>query len=424
MRSAPRLTIRTRLTLWYAAVFIATGAVLLTTVYLLARQELFSADVELTQAIQGLVPAMPLPTDEATRGAVSPSPVRSASPMPSAVAVAASPELAATIDASRQRSLRLILAQSGVVFAVMAAVALLLSWLVASRALRPLRTITTVAEQLSHDTLQARITYHGPRDELRTLADSFNTMLDRLARAFQAQRLFAANASHELRTPLTVIQTAAEKALSRASRPEAEYRRALGTIVSAAHRSERLLSSLLALAQLRQRSDRDTVDLAVATAEAVGVVPRSGPRIQAELVPATVAGDPVLIELLVRNLLDNAARYNVDSGAIWLRTTTGDDDAVLRVANTGPAMTEADLDRLRQPFHRGSGRTGTDGYGLGLAIVDAIVDAHNGHWTAAPRLGGGLTVEVHLPLSSSGAHVSPHSPTRSHEPAKSRANAP
>jgi signal transduction histidine kinase len=87
--------------------------------------------------------------------------------------------------------------------------------------------MTAVASRLSQDTLGERIAFHGPRDEVKSLADSFDAMLARLERAFDAQRLFVANASHELRGPLTVIRTAADLALSRPERPEQDYRRAL-----------------------------------------------------------------------------------------------------------------------------------------------------------------------------------------------------
>ncbi|MEV7226214.1 HAMP domain-containing sensor histidine kinase [Polymorphospora sp. NPDC051019] len=399
MRAGARFTIRTRLTLWYAAVFVVTGAILLTTVYLLARRELFSANVALTETIQGLTPAIPPSEGDAAPGHVG-SPTAAPTGSTRVPAVAASPELAEAIDASRQATLQVILIQSGIVFAIMTVIALLLCWLVASRALRPLRAITTLAERLSHDTLQERIAHDGPHDELRTLAETFNTMLDRLARTFQAQRLFAANASHELRTPLTIIQTAAEQALSRPNRPEADYRRALNIVVAAAHRSERLLSGLLTLARLRQQpGHQQTVDLAASAAGAAAALPGPGPELRAELAPATLTADPVLIELLLRNLLDNAARYNVDGGSIWLRTEMRGDTAILAVVNTGPVLSDDDVGRMLQAFQRGAGRTGTDGYGLGLAIVDAIVDAHHGHWTAAPRPGGGLSVEICLPAS-------------------------
>jgi signal transduction histidine kinase len=378
-----RFTIRGRLTLWYAAVFVTTGAVLLTVVYLLARRELFTADAELVRTLDTAV------TDSLTGGE------------PSAPAVRVTPDYATAIDEYRRESLQTIMIQSAVVFILTAMIALVLCWLVAGRALRPLRTITGVAAGLSHDTLDSRITHTGPADELKTLTDTFNTMLDRLARAFQAQYLFAANASHELRTPLTVIQTAAEKALWRPNRPESEYRTALTTVVAAAHRSERLLSSLLMLAQRQQHIRREDINFGAVIQAAVAAWPDTGPKLQARLSPAPLRGDPVLLELLVRNLLDNAVCYNTDSGTVWIHTTSRNDEAILEVENTGPPIAAADLPTLRQPFQRGTRRTGSpDGFGLGLAIVDAIVTAHQGHWEVKPRATGGLSVTVTLPTDA------------------------
>jgi signal transduction histidine kinase len=287
----PRLSIRTRLTLWYLALFAVTGGVMLTVVYLLTWQALTSSDSSLAASIAAV------PGVQAT-------PAVAASPGLNVVPAWSEAELAATINAARRAALRDIVVRSGAVFALMASLAAGLCWLLASRALQPLRTVTETAGRLSHETLDSRIPATGPQDEIRTLTEAFNTMLDRLGRAFQAQRLFAANASHELRTPLTIIQTAAEKALSRPNRPEADYRKALGTVVAAAHRSERLLSSLLVLARLG-RPDRierpegvDGVDLAAAVASASVAVRRTGPVVYEQLSPAPTGADPVLVELL------------------------------------------------------------------------------------------------------------------------------
>jgi signal transduction histidine kinase len=117
-----------------------------------------------------------------------------------------------------------------------------------------------------------------------------------------------------------------------------------------------------------------------------------------------VAADPVLVNLLLGNLLHNAARYNIDGGSVWVRTEQLRSGARLRVENTGPVLTTDEVSALRRPFQRGAHRTGAgvgaaagEGFGLGLAIVDAIVAAHGGRWTAQPRTGGGLDVTVDLP---------------------------
>jgi HAMP domain-containing protein len=215
-----------------------------------------------------------------------------------------------------------------------------LCWLVCGRALKPLRRITALAGRLSQDTLGERIAYAGPRDELQTLADSFDAMLDRLTRAFESQRLFVANASHELRAPLTVIRTAADLTLSEPARPESDYRRSMTTVEAAAQRSQRLLDSLLRLARTQHRGGAlEPVDLAAATRAALGDHLPGQPRLHTDLDTAHTMADPVLIELLLRNLLDNATRYNQPDGWIRVRTTVCNHTATLDVENTGPLIT-------------------------------------------------------------------------------------
>jgi signal transduction histidine kinase len=382
-----QLTIRARLALWYGAVFAVTGVALLATIYLLVREELYDANTAMVTALQ-----VEVPSNDGTTTATS-----YAKP---AIPVGVIAEAA---DESRRDALQVIMVESGIVLVVMAAVALVLCWLVASRALGPLRRITDVAGRLSQDTLDSRIALSGPPDELKTLADTFDGMLERLGRAFEAQRLFAANASHELRTPMTIIQAAAEKALSRPTRAEAEYRQALSTVAAAARRSERLLASLLRLAQTRRRVRCEPVDLAETVSTVVRGWPRSGPalRIEPATTPAQINADPVLLELLLRNLLENAVRYNTTDGSVWLRVRAHGNRRLLRVENTGPPVDPDDLPALRQAFRRGAHRTstgGNDGFGLGLAIVDAIVVAHDGTWHLLPREGGGLIVTIDLPV--------------------------
>ncbi|BCB74656.1 ATP-binding protein [Phytohabitans flavus] len=377
-----RLTIRTRLTLWYSAVFAATGAVVLTLMYLLIHRELITASQTVVAELTAVDSAVTLPAG-ATVGTALPAQTSALE--------------AATTDA-RVDALRTIIVETGAVFATLAVVSLVLCWLVAGRALRPLRQITSTAAVLSHEDMNARISLHGPHDEVRKLAETFNGMLDRLSHVFQAQRLFVANASHELRTPLTVIRTAAEMALSRPTRAELEYRRALDTVAAAATRSDEMLTSLLRLARTQVGMAVAPVDVAEVAAEAAAKWPVAGPPLRQSLAPARCVGDPIQLELLLRNLLDNARRYNVDGGEVWIATGHSDGAAWVRVENTGPTIDPEDIPGLRQPFQRGQGRGGgASGAGLGLAIVGAIVDAHDAAWTLTPRVGGGLSATVTLP---------------------------
>jgi signal transduction histidine kinase len=375
-----RLTIRGRLTLWYTVLFTVAGAAALTLMYVLVRRAFLAAGDAVAQTLSGLVtpvlysPKVGDPTYTFTY------------------------VQAATSTASAD-ALHTIVLQTGAAFVGLAAVSLALCWLVAGRAMRPLRHITATAAALSQDTLlDARIGLRGRRDEVRTLADTFDAMLGRLGRAFQGQRLFVANASHELRTPLTIIRTAAEMTLSRPSRPEEEYRQALSTIAAAAARSDALLASLLRLAQTRRDLRTQPADLADLGADAVAAWPADVPSVHESLAPAPCDIDPVQVELMLRNLLENAARYNVDGGAVWLTTGRGDHGSWLRVDNTGPVVEPGDVPALCEAFQRGEGRSaGSPGAGLGLAIVDAVVAAHDADWRVTPRDAGGLSVTVTFP---------------------------
>jgi signal transduction histidine kinase len=162
--------------------------------------------------------------------------------------------------------------------------------------------------------------------------------------------------------------------------------------------AERLIGALLTLAHSdRGLTAREPVDLATVAEDVLDATDRGDRRLHASLEPAATSGDPVLLERMVANLVDNALRYNAPSGDLWLTTHTVDGQAALIVANTGPVIPTPALSVLFEPFQRLQGRTASDGFGLGLAIVSSITTAHHGTLTAEPRPDGGLTVTVTMP---------------------------
>jgi signal transduction histidine kinase len=245
----------------------------------------------------------------------------------------------------------------------------------------------------------------GPKDEIKELGDTFDSLLGRLEAAFQSQRRFVANASHELRTPLARQKAIIQVALADPKASAAALRKAHQRVLASGAEEERLIEALLTLARGQSGLDhRETLDVAAMTAEVLASR-RSEARarrleVRSELSPAPASGDPRLVERLVTNLVDNAVRHNVESGLVEISTATRDGRAVLRVANTGPQVPEAELDRLFQPFQRlAPERTGHgEGVGLGLSIVQAIAETHGAAITATPRLGGGMVVEVTFPM--------------------------
>jgi signal transduction histidine kinase len=310
-------------------------------------------------------------------------------------------------DTLRTEALASLLREGLLALALLAAVGLALSYYLAGRVLQPLQDITAAAQRLSAERLDARIALQGPEDELKRLADTFDAMLGRLEEAFEAQRRFVADASHELRTPLAVMRTEVDVALADPEASADELRAAAEVVREATVRADRLVDSLLLLAQSERMSGppvRERVELPQVAAQALdavaGEVEERGLRVGTSYGPAGVLGDRALLERLAGNLVENAVRHNVDGG--WLRVDTGtvEGRARIEVSNSGAVLAPDQVQGLFVPFRRyGTARTAKRGAGLGLAIVRAVAELHGGQVRASARAQGGLTVTVDLPRS-------------------------
>src|SRR5216683_158279 len=280
-------------------------------------------------------------------------------------------------DAIRAHRL-LVAAAAGL--AVMAGASVVLGWVVAGRALRPLRAITAATRQISEDDLHRRLAMPGPRDELTDLADTIDGLLARLQAAFEAQRNFVANASHELRTPLSATRTMLEVALADPAAPAATLRSACQDVLAEGQQQERLIGALLSLARSQRGLDRrEPLDLARITADILRArepdAARRGVTVSASMGAAPVLGDDRLLRQLAVNLIDNALRHNLPDGDLSIHVTSGRGRSTLTITNTGPVIPAAQIGRLLQPFQRLSSQRPADdhGLGLGLPIVAAIV---------------------------------------------------
>jgi signal transduction histidine kinase len=308
-------------------------------------------------------------------------------------------------DALASDALEEVAVQYLVAFAGVLLVAAVIGWAVAGRLLAPLKRITATARRVSEERLGERIPATGPHDELRELGETLNSMLDRLADSFEAQRRFVANASHELRSPLTVIRSEAEVALANPEPDLEELRGMAASVVQASRRTEALLASLLILARsqrgLVQSGPVNLAETAAAAAELTADAAASeSVRLTLELEPAVIEGDPALLERLVANLLENGVRYNRPGGFVAVRTRLGNGAAELEVENSGPLVDRAAAGRLAEPFERLERSAEGSGAGLGLSIVRAVGEAHGGSLAIEPRDGGGLRVVVRFPTGA------------------------
>ncbi|GGM83547.1 sensor protein CutS [Thermopolyspora flexuosa] len=398
--------------------FFVAGSTLVWIGYLLVARALGQRFVVKVGAVR-LPPSTPVPES---------SPAPTASPMP--VEEVPPPEYAQEVAAAYQERAEVVhdevLRYPVLVMIVVGVVALAFGHLVADRALRPLNRVTETAERLSESTLHERIALRGPNDEVKRLADTFDAMLDRLHRVFDAQRRFIANASHELRTPLAINRTVLEVSLED---PEAspDLKAMARALLATNARYERPIEGLLLLAQSEQEpAVRRAVDLrpdVLSVLDQLDMQPRKRQvTVHRDLAPAVAQGDPLLLERCVYHLLENAVKYNVRGGDVWVtvraaRVRDGaapgagagpgsgsgahgeGGEVVVTVENTGPLVSPHEVDDLFEPFHRTQGERvrSSRGAGRGLSIVRAIVTVHGGSVEARARPEGGLAVTVRLP---------------------------
>jgi signal transduction histidine kinase len=389
----PRRTVRLRLTVWYGGLFLVSGTVLLAITFGLVVQTFVG---------------------NTAGNAACPRPAV----LPAGCHIIGAGQARALALQEHAAVLHELLSRSAIALALAAALSIALGWFVAGRVLRPLRTITAAAREISAASLGDRLALGGPDDELKELGDTFDGLLARLEASFCAQRQFIANASHELRTPLARQRVISQVALADPGATIETLSTAHERVLASGAEQQQILDALLMLARGQAGLDtREPFDLAAVTRQVLAArQPEAEYRnltMHAALGLAPAAGSPRLAERLGANLVDNALRHNLTGGRVDVSTGTRNSRAVLSVANTGPPVPAAAVNRLFQPFQRlGTDRTSHgEGLGLGLSIVRAIADAHGAGITAGPRPGGGLLIEVTFPEPDpqiSGPAGSPH----------------
>jgi two-component system OmpR family sensor kinase len=277
---------------------------------------------------------------------------------------------------------------------------LLAGYLLAARTAAPLRRFAGTAAAVDAGDLSPRIEA-GPESaaELRALADSFNTMLDRLEDAFARQRGFVSDASHELRSPVTAIRGQIEVLAREPDPGAAAVKRVETATLAELRRVERLVEEMLALARLDEGVGpaRRELDAAAFLREAVDTAP--GDAAPAEVAGGRIDVDPDMVARVIRNLIENARRHAGPAGTVTVSSAALGGRLQVRVDDDGPGIAAAERERVFDRFHRSdeARSRAAGGSGLGLAIARAIVDAHDGRIWAEESPLGGARISFELP---------------------------
>jgi signal transduction histidine kinase len=388
-------TVRARLTLTYSALLFAIAAVLLAGVYV---------------ALAASLDAKPLESSGGKFYVTSEGHVKFLGASGDEGEYVSAADLDIVQDAVNAATLTTLRTYTGVALVALFLVSLLVGWWVSGRVLRPVEAITRTTREITASDLSRRIGATGPRDELRTLADTIDEMLARIEREFTAQRALVDDVSHELRNPVAVILANSDAVFADPDASVENRRRAAAVVSGAAASMARLIDDLLALA--RQRSGAYTeaeLDLrelaagaaseyeALAAPRELRIVVRGdsrGPRVYADGASLTRA---------LRNLLANAVRFSPDGGEVLVAVGSQRGWAWVAVRDQGPGVPVADRDRVFDRYYTAPNGSSSSagsrepGTGIGLAIARQVVESHDGRLSLFSEPGRGSTFVVWLP---------------------------
>jgi two-component system OmpR family sensor kinase len=312
-------------------------------------------------------------------------------------------ELASSLEETDADLARLL-----TVFLVTIPTALLIAaaaaFLILRSGFRPIAGIIETARSITASDLDQSIPLPHARDEVHDLAVTLNDMIRRLGASFAAQKQFVADASHEIRTPLTIIKTELEYA-ERADDPD-EVRESVRIALGETDNLTTLSSSLLMLVRL----DSSRAPLRLAPCRLDQIAAHAVERVAMLAAgrdvavhtrqdgPVTIDGDAQQLERVVLNLLDNAIKYSPRGSSVSVGVRAEGSEALLSVEDHGTGMSQAELARVFERFHRAErARSMAEGFGLGLAITRRIVELHGGTITMSSAPGAGTTAVVRLP---------------------------
>lgn len=284
-----------------------------------------------------------------------------------------------------------------------------IGYMYAARAVAPISDVIAQVEKIRANNLSTRLNTGNNKDEIASLASTFNKMLDRLQEAFEAQKAFVSNASHELRTPLTILTGQIEVALMR-KRTNDEYEHILSQTLVEIKDLNQLSNDLLSLASINIDSLQSGF-AEISVDELFYVITRNftrrfpdykvhleiDPSIEHKILDFNILGDELLLRSAFKNLMGNACKFSPDNTVSIKLNVTGK-DLLIEFTDKGIGIAESDLEKIFEPFYRAENAKSYKGHGIGLSLTKKIIELHGGTISVKSALGQGSTFTVLLPL--------------------------
>ena len=315
---------------------------------------------------------------------------------------------AAAYDGYGHKNLHELLVTLTLMFIIGLSLLALVGYMLARAALRPVKGIAETAGNITEAHLDQRLPVRKENDELDELSRTFNDLLERLERSFDAQKTFVSNVSHEIKTPLAAIIGRLDLALQKERSPE-QYRAAIRNALSDAKGMTTLTDGLLNLARADYRPDQikmEEIRLDELLLDISDTIMRGHPDYHAEIVftldnedddrLVSVTGNRYLLSVALSNLIDNNCKYSPSHTSV-IQISNAADNVVIRLSDTGKGMSKAELDRIFDIFYRGEDVRDIKGFGIGMTLALKIITLHHGSLEVLSYAGEGTTFIVSLP---------------------------
>lgn len=281
-------------------------------------------------------------------------------------------------------------------------------YLLARSALKPVSKIVDEVDAITDSNLDSRLKVKNEKDELGELSGTFNRMLDRLEASFGNQRMFVGNVAHELRTPLAALIAELEVARLRENRTEEEYKAVIGRAHDDAIKLKKLIAGLLDLARAGYDTSQITMEelrLDELLLDSRDMVLKSHPEYSVELIfdqevdderMFTVTGNEYLLEIAFTNLIENNCKFSDDKTS-YVHISFYGDNSVVRFSDTGIGIAREDIEKLFQPFYRGVNAEKATGQGIGMTLVQKVIELHKSDIKVNSHIGEGTVFIVEIP---------------------------
>lgn len=277
-------------------------------------------------------------------------------------------------------------------------------YIIAMKSLKPIKDIEEVARDISQSgDLKKRIKLGKGNDELHSLADTFDTMFDRLENSFESEKQFTNDVSHELRTPMAVIMAQCDYALSEEMTQE-EYKESIELIRRQGGKMSKMITEMLEFSRIERRSEKypveelDFSELVENLCDDLALLKTKNIKLKCEIEPGIrVKGNHMLLTRLVNNLVSNAYRYGVENGKITVTLLSNSKNAMLSVKDDGIGIAKDEQEKIFRRFYQSDPSHSSGGTGLGLSMVKEIASFHNGSVCVKSEPGQGSEFLVRIP---------------------------